>query len=111
VGGAVRRFGQLINVKPDRIDEYERLHADPWPEVLDQIRRSNIRNYSIYRHADLLFAYFEYIGQDFAADMTAMAADPVIQEWWARTDAMQDPFPERTPGDWWLTIPEIFHTD
>jgi hypothetical protein len=24
---------------------------------------------------------------------------------------MQDPFPDRAPGDWWLTIPEIFHTD
>ena len=75
------------------------------------IRRANIRNYSIYRHGELLFAHFEYVGKDFAADMAAMAADPVIQEWWARTDAMQEPLPERVPGDWWLTIPEIFHTD
>ena len=107
----VRRFGQLIRVRADRIDEYERLHATPWPGVLAAIRAANIRNYSIYRHGELLFAYFEYVGEDFTADMAAMAADPVIQEWWARTDAMQEPLPERAPGDWWLTIPEIFHTD
>ena len=107
----MRRFGQVIRVKPERIEEYERLHAATWPGVLAAIESANIRNYSIYRHNETLFAYFEYVGDDFAADMKAMAADPVIQEWWARTDAMQEPFPERTGGDWWLTIPEIFHTD
>ena len=45
--------------------------------MLDAIRRANIRNYSIYRHGELLFAYFEYVGDDFAADMAAMAADPI----------------------------------
>jgi L-rhamnose mutarotase len=107
----MRRFGQVIRVLPERIEEYERLHAAPWPGVLAAIRAANIRNYSIYRRGDHLFAYFEYIGVDFVTDMAAMAADPIIREWWSLTDAMQEPFPERAPGDWWLTIPEIFHTD
>ncbi len=107
----MRRFGQVIRVRPDRIEEYDRLHAAAWPGVLGAIRAANIRNYSIYRHGDLLFAYFEYIGEDFAVDMAAMAADPVTRQWWTLTDAMQEPFPERAPGDWWLTIPEVFHAD
>ena len=74
-----RRFGQRIDVRPDRIDDYERLHADPWPGVLEQIRRSNIRNYTIFRDGSDLFAYFEYSGDDFEADMAAMAADPETQ--------------------------------
>jgi L-rhamnose mutarotase len=106
----VRRFGQVIRVRPDRIEEYERLHAAAWPAVLRAIRVANIRNYSIYRHDDRLFAYFEYVGDDFAGDMTRMAADPDVRKWWALTDAMQEPFPERPTGDWWLTIPEVFHT-
>ena len=40
-----------------------------------------------------------------------MAADPTIVEWWALTDAMQVPYPEREPGSWWLTLPEVFHTE
>jgi L-rhamnose mutarotase len=111
VGEGVRRFGQRIHVRPDRIEEYERLHAEPWPGVLDQIRRSSIRNYTIFRHGDELFAYFEYVGEDFAADMAAMAADEETQRWWALTDAMQEPFPDRDPGSWWLTMQEVFHTD
>ena len=105
----VRRFGQVIRVKPDAIDAYERLHADPWPAVLAAIAAANIRNYSIYRHDDVLFAYFEYIGDDLEVDMARMAADPAVVEWWSLTDAMQVPYPERDPGAWWLTLREIFH--
>jgi len=107
----VRRFGQVILVRPESVEAYERLHSEPWPGVLAAIRAANIRNYSIYRHEDRLFAYFEYVGVDFAADMAAMAANPVVQEWWTLTDAMQEPLPERQAGDWWLTLPEVFHTD
>ncbi len=106
----VRRFGQRIDVRPDRIDDYERLHADPWPGVLEQIRRSNIRNYTIFRDGTDLFAYFEYTGDDFEADMAAMAADPETQRWWAQTDPMQEPRPDREPGTWWKTLDEIFHS-
>lgn len=107
----MRRFGQVIGLRPEAIEAYERLHAEPWPGVLAQIRRSNIRNYSIYRDGTRLFAYFEYVGDDFDADMAAMAGDPETQRWWARTDAMQEPLPDRDPGSWWTSLHEVFHTD
>jgi L-rhamnose mutarotase len=107
----VRRFGQRIRVRPEAIADYEALHAAPWPGVLEQIHRSNIRNYTIFRDGTELFACFDYVGDDFAADVAAMAADPVTRRWWALTDAMQDPLPDREPGTWWTTMTEIFHTD
>ena len=105
------RVGQVIKVRPERIVEYERLHAAVWPGVLAAIHRANIRNYSIFRHGTALFASFEYVGDDYTADMAAMAADPVVQDWWKVTDAMQEPLPDRDPTSWWTTIPEVFHTD
>src|SRR5205085_1048154 len=72
----MRRVGQIIGLKPDQIEAYERLHSDVWPEVLAMISACHIRNYSIFRHGELLFAYFEYIGDDYEADMAKMAADP-----------------------------------
>jgi len=107
----VRRVGQVIRVRPEAIEAYERLHADPWPGVLAAIQAANIRHYSIYRHEDRLFASFDYVGDDFEGDMARMAADPIVREWWQLTDAMQEPYPEREPGSWWLTLSEIFHTD
>ena len=107
----MQRFGQIIGVKPEAIEEYERLHAAVWPEVLATIAACNIRNYSIFRHETLLFAYFEYIGEDFAADMAKMAEDPKTQEWWMHTDPLQEPMAKRPSGAWWTTISEVFHTD
>src|ERR671924_1243452 len=107
----MRRYGQVIGIKPERIAAYERLHAAVWPEVLATIHACNIRNYSIFRYGDLLFAYFEYVGDDFAADMAKMAADPKTQEWWSVCMPMQRPVPEAVQGEWWTTIPEVFHTD
>ena len=107
----MQRYGQVIGIKPEHVAEYERLHAAVWPEVLATIQACNIRNYSIFRYESLLFAYFEYVGDDFAADMKKMAADPKTQEWWSVCMPMQEPVPEAGAGEWWKTIPEVFHTE
>ena len=107
----MRRFAQVIGVRPDRIEEYEVIHAAVRPDVLDLIHVHNIRNYSIFRHGATLFAYFEYVGDDFDADMKALSEHPVNREWWNSTEPMQEPVPDREDGEWWKTIPEVFHTD
>jgi len=111
----VQRFGSVIGLKPEKKDYYIELHANTWPSVLDRIKKSNIRNYSIYL-AELegklyLFSYFEYIGDDFKADMDKIAADPETQRWWKETDPCQNRLPDTPEGDQWLSIPEVFHTD
>ena len=107
----MQRYASLIGVKSEGIAEYERLHANTWPEVLATIHAANIRNYSIFRHGTQLFAYFEYVGDDYAADMARIAADPTTQEWWTHTDPLQEPLPDRQPGEWWAAMREVFHTD
>ena len=105
------RHGQLIGVRPERLSEYTRYHAKVWPEILAMITACNIRNYSIYLKDGLLFAYFEYVGSDFDADMAKMAADPRTQEWWAIMKPMQKPVDTRAPGEWWAAMQEVFHID
>jgi L-rhamnose mutarotase len=107
----MQRFGQLIGVKPEVLEDYVRYHAAVWPEILDMIRQCNIRNYSIFHKDHLLFAYFEYVGDDFAADMAKMAADPKTQEWWDIMMPMQQPISTRAEGEWWADLEEVFHTD
>ncbi len=107
----MKRHGQIIGIKPEVLAEYKRYHAAVWPEILDMIRQCNIRNYSIYHKDGLLFAYFEYVGEDFAADMARMAADPKTREWWTHTDPMQEPVADRAAGEWWASMKEVFHTD
>ena len=106
-----KRMGMCIGLNAEKIAEYKRLHADVWPGVLARISASNIRNYSIFLHEDLLVAYFEYHGSDYDADMRRMAADPETQRWWSIMDPMQQRLPEVPPGGKWLEIPEVFHFD
>jgi L-rhamnose mutarotase len=106
-------MGLLIALNPDRIDEYKALHEAVWPEVLDKIRECNITNYSIFlrQPENLLFAYWEYRGEDFAADMQLMAADPNTQRWWDICMPCQKPLESRADGEWWATMQEVFHCD
>jgi len=107
----MKRYGSVIRVRPEVIEEYKRYHAAAWPEVLSMIHKCNIRNYSIYLKDNLLFGYFEYHGKDFDADMARMAADAKTKEWWAIMQPMQQPLESRAPGEWWANMEEVFHSD
>jgi len=109
----MKRYGMVIGIRADRIEEYRRLHREVWPAVQAQIRRSGIRNYTIYLREPegLLFSHFEHHGQDFEADMKAMAADPETQRWWTLCSPCQQPLTTRRPGEHWAALDEIFHLD
>ena len=107
----MKRYGQVIHLKPEKYEEYKKLHAAVWPGVLDMIHQCNIRNYSIFHRDGTLFACFEYIGNDFDADMAKMAADPLTREWWKVTDPCQQPVDSAGEGEWWCNMEEMFHTD
>jgi len=105
----MKRYGMVIKLRPEKRAEYLDLHAHPWPGVLQMIEACHIRNYSIYLKDDFLFSYFEYTGDDYAADMARMAADPTTQAWWKLTDPCQEGLPTRQPGEWWAEMDEVFH--
>jgi L-rhamnose mutarotase len=112
----MQRYGMVIGVKTEKIDEYKKLHAAVWPDVLAMIRECNIRNYSIHlrtmpdgRH--YLFSYFEYVGSDFEADMAKMAADETTQLWWDECMPCQEPLPDREEGEWWASMEEVFYCE
>ncbi|QMV19605.1 L-rhamnose mutarotase [Granulicella sp. 5B5] len=107
----MQRYAQIIRLRPEDEAEYVRYHAEVWPTVLQTIADCNIRNYSIFLRGDMLFAYFEYHGTDYAADMRRMAADPETQRWWKIMDPMQLPVIDAAPGDHWTQLHEVFHFD
>jgi L-rhamnose mutarotase len=109
----MKRHGSVIGLSEEHKAKYIELHAAAWPAVLATITACNIRNYSIFlkEPENLLFSYFEYVGEDFAADMARMAADPVTQEWWALCMPCQAPLETRAAGEWWAEMREVFHHD
>ena len=109
----VQRMGMVIGVKPEKLAEYKRLHAEPWPELNAALSAANIRNYSIYLREpeNLLFGYWEYAGTDYAADMKVLADLAVTKRWLALTDPCQMPLRTAAEGEWWSMMPEVYHLD
>jgi L-rhamnose mutarotase len=115
-GKPPQRYGSVIGLRAEKMAEYNKLHAAVWPEVAKAIRQAHIRNYSIFlRKLDngsyYLFAYFEYVGDDFRGDMAKMAQNPNVKKWWTFTDPCQKPLADRAQGQWWASMEEVFHQD
>ena len=106
-----QRYGSLIRLKPEYEERYIILHRHTFPGVLERIRDSNIRNYSIFLRDGMLFSFFEYVGTDYAGDMEKIGADPVTCDWWKLTDPMQVPLETRREGEWWAKMPELLHLE
>lgn len=107
----VRRYGWVIKVKPEKLNEYKALHAEPWPGVDSMLKECNIRNYSIYYRDGYLFSYLEYTGLDFEKDMQRMGEDSLTQAWWKLTDPCQYPVESAAEGVWWADMEEVYHLD
>ena len=110
---APERHAFVIGLKPEKIAEYKKLHAEAWPEILELLKQSHIQNYSIHLGEPeegkyYLFGYIEYVGSDLDKDMEAMAEHDVVQEWWELTDACQIPCPTREEGEFWMKLEEVF---
>jgi L-rhamnose mutarotase len=108
---SVKRVGMVIRIKPGKIADYKRLHADSNPGVRDLLAKANIRNFSIFlRQLDdgqyYLFGYYEYTGSNYDADMAKLAAEPRNKEWLLVTDPMQIPLKgEKT----WSMMEQVYH--
>ncbi len=107
----MKRYGQIIKLKPEGKDEYIHHHAETWPSVLKQIEKSNIRNYTIFERNLLLFAYFEYVGDNFEKDMAEMATDPETQRWWSVVRPLCEAVDDAPVGAHWTDLNEVFHCE
>jgi L-rhamnose mutarotase len=108
-----QRYAWVTGLKPDKAARYEDLHAHVWPGVNKIIKSCHIQNFSIHEREIngqlYLFAYLEYTGTNFDADMARMAADPETQRWWKETDPCQSPLPDAAAkGKIWADTKEVY---
>ena len=112
-GGPVTRIGAVVGIRPESIETYRSLHANPWPEVLAANKLAGRSNYSIFLlpQRNLLFSYYEYRGHDRAADAARTASDPVVQEWLAACRPCQVPLVEGLGDRRWADMEPVFYQE
>ena len=79
----MQRICFVLQVKPDRIEEYKGRHHAVWPEMLEALRETGWTNYSLFLRSDgLLVGYLET--PDFDHARSEMAKREVNQRWQRR---------------------------
>jgi L-rhamnose mutarotase len=100
----------LLRVRPDRLGEYRERHEAVWPEMLDALRATGWRNYSLFLADDgLLVGYLET--DDFEAAVAGMEQTEVNARWQAdMAEFFELPDGER-PDTGLRRLAEVFHVD
>ena len=101
-----QRSAFVLRVRPERIEEYVHAHRHVWAEMLDALRTSGIRNYTIFRHGNQMFGYFE--SDDLEAAARYLAEQEVSGRW---QDAMAELLEQRVPDSGPPPLEELFRLD
>ena len=75
----MKRYGMVIKIKPESLQEYKRLHADSNPGVRDLLNKYHMHSFSIFlleiNGEYYEFGYYEYTGDDYEGDMAKLDAE------------------------------------
>ena len=104
----IQRYGMAVRLKDEKRQYYIENHANVWPEVLEELKKINIQNYSIFLKEDFMFGYLEYAGNDFDGDMGKMQQIPIVDKWTKLMIDCFNPFPNNDDNESWVMMDQIF---
>jgi L-rhamnose mutarotase len=105
----MKRVGFQFKIRPDRLEEYKRLHQDVWPEMLAALREAGWHNYTLFMRDDgLVFGYFE-TEESLLAAQDKMSGTEVNARWQAFMSQFTDE--QVRPDESFVKLEEYFHLD
>jgi L-rhamnose mutarotase len=104
----MERVGFIAKVKPELLDEYKRRHAQVWPEMLDALRETGWRNYTLFLREDgLLFGYLET--ESYERALAGMASREINSKWQREMAPFFESLDGRRPDESFVRLEELFH--
>lgn len=76
----MQRICFLMKIIPGREQEYERRHAEIWPELVAALQEAGVGNYTLFRRGTMVIAYAE-CHPDAATAFGAVGATDVNARW------------------------------
>jgi L-rhamnose mutarotase len=81
-----KKYAWTWKIKKECMEEHVKMHLNPWPEVLEELRNAGMRNYSIFQEGERFFYCFECDDVDKAFNYVAKSE--TCQKWDAITSKM-----------------------
>jgi L-rhamnose mutarotase len=107
----MKRHCLAVDLKDDEalIAAYEEYHRNVWPEVLESLSDSGIKNMEIYRISNRLFMIIEVEDSFSFEEKAKMDSDnSKVQDWEVLMWDYQQALPIAKPGEKWLPMEKIF---
>ena len=95
-------------VHPDRLADYDRRHAEPWPEMMRALDEAGFHNYTGFRRGSQVVYYGEF-HPDMAAAVGAIGATDTNRRWNSSFQGIIATITDASGN--LLTAREIFHQD
>lgn len=80
------KYAWTWNIKEEYLEEYVKMHLEPWSEILEEHSKAGIINYSIFQNGNQFFYCFEC--EDVEAAFAYIAKSDVCNRWNAITSKM-----------------------
>jgi L-rhamnose mutarotase len=107
---SIIRYGRIVKIKAENLEEYILFHKSVWSEVQDTIRDTGIKNYTIFNWGSYIFSYYEINGEDTHNTRELLVSEPCRQ--WEEIMSKMQVCVEEDEGDTrWTRMEEIFHQD
>lgn len=100
----------LLQVRPERLEEYKERHRSVWPEMQRALRETGWHNYSLFLRDDgLLVGYLET--EDFERARDEMSKREVNDRWQREMAGFFVSTPGVTPDLAMKPLEEVFHLE
>lgn len=103
----MQRVAFQLRVKADKIEEYDRAHQAVWPELLQELKRFGVREYSIFRREQQLFLFMQV--PDFQQLLAQLRGSEINQEWQQVMAPLFEPVPGLKPDEAFAMMHEVFY--
>jgi L-rhamnose mutarotase len=104
----MQRVCFVLQVRPERLDEYREKHRTVWPEMQQALRETGWNNYSLFLREDgMLVGYLET--EDFERAREEMAQREINDRWQREMGSFFMNPPGVSPDRAMMPLEEVFH--
>ena len=101
----MEKIAFVMQLNPGCEAEYEKRHDEIWPELVDELKKAGIEDYSIFLHPDTL-QLFAVLWRKDDHTMDALPATAVMQKWWAYMADIMETHEDHSPVE--IPLKEVF---
>ena len=104
----MQRVAFKMYLKPGFCEEYEKRHAEIWPELKQLLSNTGVEDYSIFwdKETNILFAVQKNNGEQSSQEI---GTNPIVQKWWDYMSDIMEVNDDNSP----ISIPldELFYME